>query len=102
MLVFAFIDLAYNVPGSRNKDDLGSDVFTSENMRDKEKILGNVMKPGTHENVFYSQLPVVLWYGAFVFQFTEELTIIASDRENIGSESKGTKLLNIGRCSTQR
>lgn len=54
----------YNVRNDRKGSHVDYNAFVLNDMKDIVKVLGDFMKPGVHEHVFYSALQFFLFYNA--------------------------------------
>lgn len=62
------VDQLFNLLIDRKDDHAEYEVFSTSDMKDMAKVVGDVMRPGAHRPVFRSDLLFLLWYGALALE----------------------------------
>lgn len=88
MVDFILVDAPYSVQRKRINTRSAYDVFSSHDMKDMSKVLGDIITPGAHGRAFLSALQLVFWYKSFPLREKEWQESRKKSSGEGGSESE--------------
>lgn len=78
----------YDIQSDRTDNHTDYDLYGSKDMNIMIKVLGDVMRPGVHTNVFCFSLQFTLWYKILAL---EKKKLRASTGEDSGKSESTSK-----------